>query len=116
MANIENVGKRCCGCGACKNICPHGAITMKTNNEGFLYPVIDKSKCVNCGLSVRACPLSQSAFKPDTTMPKCYAAQSTPDIMSHSSSGGMFSILANYVLDNGGYVCGAAFDKTVIDQ
>lgn len=112
MENIEDVGESCCGCGACKNICPNGAITMETNNEGFLYPVIDKGKCVNCSLCVRACPLSQSAFKPDTTIPKCYAAKSTPDIMSHSSSGGMFSVLANYVLDNGGYVCGAAFDKT----
>ena len=111
MANIENVGNRCCGCGACMNICPKRAITMQRNSEGFLYPIIDKDKCINCGLCVRSCPLSNTAFKPDTNLPKCYAVQSTGDIMKHSSSGGVFSVLANYVFDNGGYVCGAAFDK-----
>lgn len=111
MANIESVGNRCCGCGACMNICPKGAITMQRNAEGFLYPIIDKDKCINCGLCVRSCPLSNTAFKPDTNLPKCYAVQSTGDIMKHSSSGGVFSVLANYVFDNGGYVCGAAFDK-----
>lgn len=111
MANIESVGDRCCGCGACMNICPKGAITMQRNAEGFLYPIIDKDKCINCGLCVRSCPLSNTAFKPDTNLPKCYAVQSTGDIMKHSSSGGVFSVLANYVFDNGGYVCGAAFDK-----
>lgn len=111
MANIESVGNRCCGCGACMNICPKGAITMQRNAEGFLYPIIDKDKCINCGLCVRSCPLSNTAFKPDTNLPKCYAVQSTGDIMKHSSSGGVFSVLANYVFDNGGYVCVAAFDK-----
>ncbi len=112
MANIESIGNPCCGCGACKNICPRGAITMQPNDEGFLYPVIDKSKCIDCGLCARACPVIQESFKPDTDMPKCYAVKSSLDIMEHSSSGGMFSVLAEYVLNNSGYVCGAAFDKT----
>ena len=57
MCNIETYKESCCGCGACKNICPKGAITMKTNDEGFLYPFIDMDKCVNCGLCKQSCPL-----------------------------------------------------------
>ena len=109
--NISFVKDRCTGCGACRNICPHGAIVMRQNDEGFLYPAIDESKCTCCGLCVKSCPLSQVAFKLDTQIPKCFAAQSSDEIMKHSSSGGIFSVLAEYILKKGGYVCGAAFDK-----
>ena len=112
MENIECIEDCCVGCGACKNICPKSAIVMQKNSEGFVYPVIDDSKCIGCGLCLHSCPLSNNAFRPDTKLPKCYAVQSTSDIMKHSSSGGMFSVLANYVLENGGYVCGASFDRS----
>ena len=46
----------CCGCGSCMQKCPKNAITMKENDEGFLYPVIDKEKCINCGLCEKVCP------------------------------------------------------------
>ncbi|MBP5343485.1 MAG: Coenzyme F420 hydrogenase/dehydrogenase, beta subunit C-terminal domain [Alphaproteobacteria bacterium] len=112
MQNISNIQEGCVGCGACCQACPHKAITMKPNHEGFLYPVIDKEKCVNCGLCVHVCPISCESYKRDNKHPDCFAVQSSDDFMKHSSSGGMFSVLATYILENGGYVCGAGFDKT----
>ncbi len=48
----------CCGCGMCANICPTGAITMKLDNEGFRYPIIDSTKCCKCGKCVKYCSLN----------------------------------------------------------
>ena len=84
---------------------------MKYNHEGFLYPVVNKTKCTECGLCLKTCPASGYSYEPHTTQPKCYAAFSNKDIAEESSSGGIFSLLANLVLDAGGYVCGAAFDE-----
>lgn len=109
--NIGIFRERCLGCGACSNKCER-AISMQNDIEGFCYPVIDKNKCTDCGRCLLACPLAQAAFKPDTRHPNCYAVQSTADIMQHSSSGGMFTVLADYVLEHNGYVCGASFDKS----
>lgn len=111
MASIQIVAERCLGCGACRNICDNAAITMQTNREGFSYPVADSEKCTGCGRCLRVCPLSEKAFRPETGVQKCYAVQSSPDIMKHSSSGGMFTVLADYVLERKGCVCGAAFDE-----
>ena len=47
----------CCGCYACFNICPKGAISMEVGSDGFKYPVIDSDKCVNCGLCKKTCPV-----------------------------------------------------------
>ena len=109
--NITKVeSKDCCGCGACFNICPTNAITMQENDEGFLAPVIDKTKCTNCGLCVKACPSLNVKYE-NTATPECYAAMGDYDLRMKSSSGGMFTLLAEYILDKGGYVCGAAFDE-----
>lgn len=100
----------CCGCSACANICPHKAITMVENSEGFLYPKIDETKCVNCGLCQKACPIlhkTNNNFK----KPNCYAAMADDEIRKVSSSGGAFSIIADYILEKKGYICGCAFDE-----
>lgn len=49
--------EKCCGCSACLNVCPKGAIEMKEDKEGFLYPVIDKNKCIGCKSCIRVCPI-----------------------------------------------------------
>lgn len=46
---------QCCGCTACKSICPKNAISMQVDNEGFLYPIINKELCINCGLCKKVC-------------------------------------------------------------
>ena len=101
---------KCTGCTACMNVCPKNAISMVTDKCGFKYPIIDEKKCIDCGLCKKTCPILNK--KNNLSINKCYAAYSKNDEYSiHSSSGGIFPIIANYILDNNGIVIGAAFDK-----
>ena len=106
--NIENI-TNCTGCSACFNICPQKAISMSLNEEGFLYPSIDTSKCTNCGLCLNKCPAHSPKFE-NAKNPTCYAAYADDNLRKNSSSGGIFPLLANYFLDNNGYVCGASWN------
>ena len=100
---------RCTGCTTCMNICPKGAITMIEDSDGFKYPVIDQDKCVNCGLCVKTCPVLNT--KENESLNKCYVGYNkSEEVRLNSSSGGIFSLIANYVLDQNGIVIGAAFD------
>lgn len=100
----------CCGCQACANICPRNCISMQADEEGFLYPHVDKKVCVDCGLCEKVCPILN---KPQTyPVLATYAAKhKSEEIKLKSSSGGMFSALAEVVLKEGGVVFGASFDK-----
>ncbi len=98
----------CCGCSACYNACPKGAIAMQENAEGFLVPQVDAEKCIDCGLCLKACP-ALNEKRPNTADPECYAAQADDKIRAVSSSGGVFTPLAEAIIDRGGVVCGAAF-------
>lgn len=102
---------QCTGCGACYNKCPVGAIEMQENRKGFLAPVINTDVCTNCGLCTRSCPVVNIDYvrKYKEPKPDCYAMMAKEAIRKVSSSGGMFTILAEYVLDQKGLVCGAAY-------
>ena len=100
----------CNGCGTCALRCPKKAITMQEDEEGFLYPVIDKNKCINCGLCRKIC--SNNPLK--TNDEDVYIAiNKDKKILNDSSSGGMFTIIANYVLEKNGVVFGAIYDKEI---
>lgn len=105
----NNFCKNCTGCGACANVCPVGAIEMRANSEGFLYPHIDQTKCVNCGLCAKTCPVNNYKHS-DSEKPLCYAAMAKDSIRAKSSSGGIFGVLAQYILKQNGLVCGAAWN------
>lgn len=113
MIQITDKAK-CCGCNACGDICAHHAITFQTDIEGFWYPVVDKEKCVDCGLCEKVCPIihADELKKNEYVNPECHAAISK-DIVTRfaSTSGGMFSVFANHVYKQGGYVGGAIFDE-----
>lgn len=99
--------KQCCGCYACANTCPNGSLSMKYDEEGFAYPEINKDSCIDCGLCERVCPI-QNSFEQKGTLPEGYAAYNTDnEIRSGSSSGGIFSLLAEDVIQSGGVVFGA---------
>lgn len=110
VANREN----CTGCYACSSICPVTAITMDSDNEGFWYPVVDHAKCMHCGKCAKVCPIKEAdteGFLGDA-LPEAYAAYSVdPQIRLQSSSGGLFTLLAETVIDDGGIVFGARFDE-----
>lgn len=100
--------KDCCGCGACKNICSSNAISMVQDEDGFLYPQIDGNLCIGCGVCEHVCSYQRST---ELRMPQIvYAAASlNAEMLRKSSSGGIFSVLANEVLSDGGKVYGAAY-------
>lgn len=81
---------------------------MTENHEGFFVPQVDADKCIDCGLCLRACP-ALNEKRQNSTEPECYAAQADDKIRAVSSSGGVFTPLAEAIIDRGGYVCGAAF-------
>lgn len=100
----------CCGCRSCEQICPRQAIEMKTDEEGFLYPHIILEKCIDCGLCNKVCPIEHPC-KPESHPIQVIAAQhKNPVVLQASSSGGIFSLLAEHTLKQKGVVYGAAFD------
>jgi len=101
--------ENCTGCASCLASCPVSAISMVQSEEGFYIPVIDENKCINCGLCKKICPQNSYEEKELEYEQKCYAAVYNNDIALKSSSGGMFTLLSEYVLEKNGYVCGAAF-------
>lgn len=99
--------KECCGCEACVNICPKDAVSMKEDAYGFLYPVIDQERCIQCGACKTVCGYQKF---PLLEKPKrIYAAASKDDaILRRSASGGIFAAVAEMILSHGGIVYGAA--------
>ena len=100
----------CCGCHACMNICPKKAIIMKEDDKGFKYPVIDKKKCINCGLCNKVCPiLNDNPCEKQIEVWAMYNKNITERL--ESSSGGIFILLAKEILKKDGVVFGAMFDE-----
>lgn len=102
--------KDCCGCTACQQICPKHCITMQPDDEGFLYPVVDINACIDCGMCEKVCPELNRNIK---TNPLTTYAAINPNlhIRMKSSSGGIFSMLAEDTIEDSGVVYGAAFDR-----
>lgn len=99
----------CCECGACAQRCPHNAIELIQDNEGFLYPQIDESICIDCGLCERVCPIINQELPSEPI--KVFAAKNNDEnIRQLSSSGGIFTLLATKVINNGGVAFGAIFN------
>lgn len=103
--------KECCGCGACAQLCPRNCIEMKPDEEGFLYPAVNEQECTDCGACSRVCPIASAGAETAEDAPTCYAAWSRNERQRlESSSGGVFSLLAEQVFAQGGRVYGAAYD------
>lgn len=108
---------KCANCGACYNACPTGAITVK---DGLFYSLaVDETKCVNCGKCISVCPVN--TFQKAQNIVSAYSAEhKSEEVVRASSSGGAFSALADYILEQGGVVWGAGysgnFDKVIFQS
>lgn len=109
MINIT-YKENCCGCTACASICPNHCITMIEDQEGFLYPKVEESSCINCGLCENVC---HELHPYDEQTPKEILAAKNKDenVRLVSSSGGVFHLLAEKIISEGGVVFGARFDE-----
>lgn len=103
--------KQCSGCSACANICNQKCIKMIADDEGFLYPKVELDKCINCNLCEDVCPIHKKKITLDKTTLAYAAKNKIESIHKDSSSGGIFTLLAEFVLKQGGIVFGAAFDE-----
>ena len=102
--------KKCVGCWSCYNACPIRCISMVADKDGFAYPVVDTHKCINCSRCEKVCPVL-NGHRDKRGAVTIYAAYARDEaIRSASSSGGVFTLLAEKVLNAGGTVFGAAFD------
>lgn len=108
--NLTDVDFDCSGCGLCKNICPVGAISLQENEKGFIHPVIDKQKCVNCGLCLKNCSQLRNYEKLDFTN-GLYALKRKDNAKGNFSSTGIFGSIAKKVLSENGAVFGVEYQK-----
>ena len=102
----------CTGCGACFSICPISCISMKQDTEGFLYPVIDDTGCTQCKKCEKTCSSIMNKGVEHKPLNVYAAKNHNEEIRYQSSSGGIFSLLAESVIREGGVVFGARFNNT----
>lgn len=111
--DVINNPDKCCGCLNCLNKCPKKCISMQMQPSGFYYPKINTELCVNCGICESVCPaIKESVIS--TNNPLVYCTYSKDETIRYkASSGGIFGVLANRVIEHGGAVYGAAFDENL---
>lgn len=111
MIDLEiNNKKDCTGCHACFTICSQNCISMDSDREGFWYPKVNYDKCIKCGLCTDVCPIINKTTV--TNKPRAYACINKDEaIRLESSSGGIFTLIAEQVIDDGGVVFGVGFDE-----
>lgn len=112
--NIEQLPKTSCtGCKMCADICPSQCIQFAEDEEGFFYPTVDDERCIDCGRCLRNCPAKRVMLHPRVCqVQSAYASQRA--IHDSGSSGGLFYLFAETVLNEGGVVYGASFDKNLL--
>lgn len=109
MIRINDKSK-CCGCEACRSVCPKQCISMRVDKEGFLYPEVNQLECIDCKLCEKVCPVLHPIAS--TEEPMVFAGiNNDTQIRLQSSSGGIFTLIAESVLQKGGVVFGARFDE-----
>ena len=108
MIKITNK-EDCCGCSACISACPKKCISFSQDKEGFQYPYVNVGDCIDCHLCERVCPVINNEVK--SVLPIVYGCIGDDPIRMRSSSGGYFTLLAEFVIKKGGVVFGARFES-----
>ncbi len=103
----------CTGCRACEQSCPKKAITFREDIKGFLYPVINQELCIDCGVCKKNCVVhEQHKWDEKGEVYACW--NRNRKMRRESTSGGVFRLLGEKMLKQGGVVYGAAFDQNFV--
>lgn len=109
MIKLYDKKSECCGCGACVDVCPKNAISMKEDHHGFNYPVINKELCIECGKCQKVCAFKDKDSNADFAK-AAYAVKIIDDnARMNSSSGGIYTAISDFILSKEGVVYGAAY-------
>lgn len=108
--------KKCCGCTACAAACPREAINMKPDENGFLYPHINKELCVECGLCRRTCSFQNTPIAVEEPLSAYAVMNKSHLVLKASSSGGAFAALAGFVFEKGGIVFGCSYNQDMVPE
>lgn len=104
----------CCGCSACASKCPVGAISMKYDDEGFLYPRVDSHVCVMCSACLNVCPINKSEGI-NNVYRETYAGYSLDKkIIYNSTSGGFITALSLKIIEQGGIIAGVRYNTDYV--
>jgi len=110
----KDLNTLCCGCSACSNKCPANAISMKYDDEGFLYPKVDETQCISCGLCIKTCPI-ENGDNIDNPYIKTFAGYSlNTDILMKCTSGGFVTALSLKIIERGGVVAGVRYSNDFV--
>lgn len=109
MINILDKSK-CCGCEACVQVCPKNSISLERDLEGFLYPRVNHETCIDCKLCEKVCPILNQ-YDERRPLHTLSVLNSDEKVRIESSSGGVFTYLAEIILKEGGVVFGAYFNS-----
>ena len=101
--------ERCSGCMACANLCPVNAINIVRNTEGFLAPVREENKCIDCYKCHEVCQVFSQRPVYDFKQ-RYFAVKNVDNVRTNSSSGGVFTAISDVVLKNNGVICAASMN------
>jgi len=116
MLDLYSDKSTCCGCGACKSVCPKSAISMETDEYGFIHPKIDRNLCIECYLCINTCAFKNVEISNKRPMQSYIGINKNTNDLLVSASGGAFSAIAKYVLDKNGAVIGCAWNNELIPE
>ncbi len=106
IPQLSTLPEKCCGCSACYAVCPANAITMREDEEGFLYPFVDSGKCLGCNKCISICAFKKKPV-PNETIISVYAVKHTSTtVRMNSRSGGIFTALSDEILKRNGVIYG----------
>ena len=106
--------EKCLACGACVNICPQDALSLTFEGIGFYHVEVDEDRCIDCGRCAEVCPQLKERPLDNRGEPPCLAYMAPDEIRVNNSSGGVFTVLAEYVISQGGVVFGCTYDEHLI--
>lgn len=111
MSSIATKKKKdCSGCNACAEACPKHCIEMIPDKKGFLYPQVDTSTCIDCGVCTKVCPFEHGNIHLNAPLTAYAAWNKDREQYLASSSGGAAQVFSSYIINQGGVVYGCTSD------